>query len=68
MEAIIIGILEVIFREAPTAIPAIRDLLAKKNPTKDDFDKAIAQIKADTYGKLVPHSQLPPTVPPVTPA
>lgn len=56
--SIIIGLIKLILIEAPGAIAAIRALLNKDNPTDSDFEAAKEQIRADTYEKLVPNSQL----------
>lgn len=59
--ALIIGLIQLLLREAPGAIAAIRLLLAKDNPTDADFAAAKAQIAKDTYESLVPNSGLPRT-------
>lgn len=57
---IIIALIQLIIREAPDAIAAIRALLAKNNPTDADFEAAKEQIRKDTYEKVVSNTQLPP--------
>lgn len=60
METAIIALIRVLITEAPWAIAAIRKLINTENPTDADYDKAIEQIKKDSYGTIVTHSQLPP--------
>ena len=50
---IILGV-QTLLREAPGAITALRALFAVQNPTDEDFERAKAQIAADTFEKLVP--------------
>jgi hypothetical protein len=54
--AIIIGLIQLIIKEAPGAIAGIRALLAKEDPTAEDFAAARAQIEKDTFQSLVPNS------------
>lgn len=48
-----------LIRESPTTYSKITTLINKPNPTDADFDAAKAEVAGDTYGKLVPNSQLP---------
>lgn len=48
--------LQTLIREAPAAIVKIQALLATANPTPEDFDKAIAEVQADTVASLVPNA------------
>jgi nucleoside diphosphate kinase len=57
--AIIVGILQLIIREAPGAVAAIRSLMNKENPTDADFEAAKEQIRVDTYESIVTNSALP---------
>lgn len=54
--ALIIGILQLIIREAPEAITGIRDVINKENPTDEDFAAAILQIERDTFEKVAPNA------------
>jgi len=47
--------------EEPKVEQAIRNVLTKPNPTPDDWQAEGDAWRANTYNKLVPDSQLPPT-------
>lgn len=61
--ALIVGLIELLIKEAPAAIAGIRALLAKKDPTAEDFAAARAQIAKDTFEDLVPNSDKFPVPP-----
>lgn len=61
MSELAILALQLLLKEAPGAINAIRELVAKENPTDADFELAKAKITVDSYKSIVTNSQLPPT-------
>lgn len=50
----ILALVNIILTEAPYAVEAVRALLAKKDPTPEDFAAARAQIQKDTFEALAP--------------
>lgn len=59
--ALIVGLIQLVIKEAPGAIAGIRDLISKDNPTDADFEAAKARIRADTFDSLVPNAGKFPT-------
>ena len=53
-----LGIVRDLIVAEPKIEAALRVIFAKPNLTEEDFDAAIAHIRATTYEKLVPHSDL----------
>lgn len=51
-----VEILRLIIKETPSAINAMRTLLAKDEPTDADFEAAKAQIAKDTFESLAPNA------------
>lgn len=54
--ALIVGLIQLLIKEAPGAIAGIRALLSKENPTDADFEAAKARIAADTFESLAPNA------------
>jgi len=57
---LILGIVKSGIEQEPKLEATLRALFSKPTVTPEDFDAAIAHIKATTYEKLVPKSDLPP--------
>lgn len=56
--SVIIPILEAIFKYAPSAVTAIRELFTKDSPTPDDWQALRDKLAAKEYKDYVPDSKL----------
>lgn len=57
--AVIVPILEAIFKYAPGAVTAIRELFKTENPTAEDWDKLRTKLGDMDYHAYVPDSKIP---------
>lgn len=57
--AIIIPIVEAVFKYAPGAVVALRELFAKDQPTEADWAALKAKLQGMEYQDYVPDSALP---------
>lgn len=55
--AFIVGLIQLLLKEAPGAVSAVRTLLNVKEPTDADFEAAKEQIRKDTFESLVPNAE-----------
>lgn len=61
--ATILQILSWAIEEEPKVAERIKSIFSKPDPTVADWDAEIAAARAESYGSLVPNSQLPPDAP-----
>ena len=59
----ILALVAFAIQEEPKVADSLKKLFAKGDPTPADWDAEIAETRAQTYGNLVPNSQLPPEPP-----
>jgi len=58
---LVLSIVRQAIEQEPRIEAALRALFTKQSVTPEDFDAAIAHIRATTYAKLVPKSDIPPS-------